>query len=799
MGKKTVAEGFACWTLEMENWSFSISTDLPSGTGGALLVRTKTVEIDPTGRFTRTSQLLGGGSSKTVYLGYDREKGIEVAWNQVRLTDTLDTKGRDRLLSEVELLKRVKHPRIMAFYACWVDNDAQILNFITEYFQSGTLRRHRWLHRQVPQHVRKKWAWQVLQGLIYLHGLDPPIIHRDLKCDNIFVHGMLGEVKIGDFGLARIMEEGLSVCATVVGTPEFMAPELYDEMYNEKVDIYAFGMCLLELETLQYPYSECKNVAQIFRQVSQGIPPQSLARVKDPESRKFIELCINREAAKRPSAKELSMHPFFDNIRRDGAVFNNGNASVINTSSVFLSFDYGDEDGAVVDSESFFLEDDESLKNDPIESYQEVGEFQLQEAEHTKSIGTGHDRFAKVDTIPRRVTTSVADSRFSFPTIADEHYISAADDTYTSTLFDSCPQLRTGEETKGVGFDFTRSYSDDKGDGHKSNAVRRVATNHSPLGEKELNAEKRAFALKQMDQQGSKMKLELTVLQRDTSQRFMFPFDLESDTIEGVALEVEDVFSLDSSETRNFTGLLSGLVCPQSKRQDHECGVLALVGLHNGRELRAGKQTTTVRWSFEVTSRSQNRICSQYATGGTGGAQSPQCNDGEAADPTKLHQGNMHQTEKPRKQSCKKVTERKDSFAHCHTSVRRRSTEMVVRVFRGITKRRIQDMDVKCKKRTLSTDRIVSAKCKAKATPPESEDSTQKVAVKCLSMRCPEILKRTTSATKWLQLSRGGKNGRSRQHLEKEHQNDEEHRLSCLPKQMYIGLQRFFICGHQQQ
>ena len=51
------------------------------------------------------------------------------------------------------------------------------------------------------------------------------------------------------------------------GTPEFMAPELYEEDYNELVDIYAFGMCLLELVTLEYPYMECSNAAQIYKKV----------------------------------------------------------------------------------------------------------------------------------------------------------------------------------------------------------------------------------------------------------------------------------------------------------------------------------------------------------------------------------------------------------------------------------------------------------------------------------------------------------------------------------------------------
>ena len=51
----------------------------------------------------------------------------------------------------------------------------------------------------------KRWAWQILCGLVYLHGHNPPIIHRDLKCDNIFINGAQGIVKIGDLGLATLL------------------------------------------------------------------------------------------------------------------------------------------------------------------------------------------------------------------------------------------------------------------------------------------------------------------------------------------------------------------------------------------------------------------------------------------------------------------------------------------------------------------------------------------------------------------------------------------------------------------
>ena len=70
-------------------------------------------------------------------------------------------------------------------------------------------------------------------------------------------------------GLTLRLHLSQTYAESVIGTPEFMAPELYEEKYNEKVDIYSFGMCVLEMATGEYPYSECENVGQVFRKVCQ--------------------------------------------------------------------------------------------------------------------------------------------------------------------------------------------------------------------------------------------------------------------------------------------------------------------------------------------------------------------------------------------------------------------------------------------------------------------------------------------------------------------------------------------------
>ncbi|PUZ63633.1 hypothetical protein GQ55_3G083600 [Panicum hallii var. hallii] len=266
-------------------------------------------EVDPTGRYGRYTEVLGKGAFKTVYKAFDQLEGLEVAWNQIKVGDLLrNNDDLERLRSEVRLLKTLKHKNIIKFYNSWLDRKNNNINFITEVFTSGTLRQYRIKHKKVDIRALKKWSRQILSGLVYLHSHDPPVIHRDLKCDNIFVNGNQGEVKIGDLGLATILYNARSA-HSIIGTPEFMAPELYDEEYNELVDIYAFGMCLLELVTFEYPYCECSNAAQIYKKVSDGEKPSSLTKIDDPEVKLFIEKCIAK-APERLSAKELLMDPF---------------------------------------------------------------------------------------------------------------------------------------------------------------------------------------------------------------------------------------------------------------------------------------------------------------------------------------------------------------------------------------------------------------------------------------------------------------------------------------------------------
>ncbi|KAL0212614.1 hypothetical protein RCL1_006240 [Eukaryota sp. TZLM3-RCL] len=261
---------------------------------------------DPSGRYITYFESLGKGAFKQVYRAVDQERGIECAWNCVRISD-YTSKEQDRLMMEVDILKQLDHPNIISLHDHWRDDNNLV--FITELMSSGTLRQYLTKVPNIRLSAIKNYARQILDALVYLHTREPKIIHRDLKADNIFINSNHGEVKIGDMGLSTVLRS--SHAASVIGTPEFMAKELFHESYNELVDVYSFGMTLLEMTTLDYPFCECSNAAQIFRKVMAGAMPASLDKVSDPEVRSIIELCL-LPAAYRPSAKTIRSLPFFE-------------------------------------------------------------------------------------------------------------------------------------------------------------------------------------------------------------------------------------------------------------------------------------------------------------------------------------------------------------------------------------------------------------------------------------------------------------------------------------------------------
>jgi WNK lysine deficient protein kinase len=126
-----------------------------------------------------------------VYTAFDEEEGMDVAWNQVRLVG-LPKDERVRLMSEVKILKDLDHKNIIKLYHSWIVTDKVTkevsINFITEACAQTLKKYAAKLKTNLDLRAVKSWSRQILRGLDYLHSHDPPIVHRDLKCDNIFVN-----------------------------------------------------------------------------------------------------------------------------------------------------------------------------------------------------------------------------------------------------------------------------------------------------------------------------------------------------------------------------------------------------------------------------------------------------------------------------------------------------------------------------------------------------------------------------------------------------------------------------------
>mmetsp|Transcript_39039 Transcript_39039/g.79923 ORF Transcript_39039/g.79923 Transcript_39039/m.79923 type:complete len:259 (+) Transcript_39039:646-1422(+) len=163
------------------------------------------VERSPGGRYLRFQEKLGSGAYKDVYRAYDTIEGIEVAWNVVNLAGVPKSE-RARIVHEVRLLERLHHKNIISFHGSWVNREKEQVIFVTEILSSGTLKSFINKVQVIRWKIAKRWAIQILKGLEYLHSQDPPIIHRDLKCDNIFINGTSGDLRIGDLGLSTVID-----------------------------------------------------------------------------------------------------------------------------------------------------------------------------------------------------------------------------------------------------------------------------------------------------------------------------------------------------------------------------------------------------------------------------------------------------------------------------------------------------------------------------------------------------------------------------------------------------------------
>ena len=275
----------------------------------------KIIEESPKGRFQRFEKELGSGSQKKVYLAYDTDTGCEVAWNSV-LIDIKDSESIQKIKMEIEILKPLKHPNIINFIYCFYNEEKSEIVFITELFSGGSLAQHLTEFKHPRLRLVKLWCQEILKGLKYLHEHSPPIIHRDIKCENIFINKNTGEVKIGDLGLGIILKD-VEYADQFCGTIEYCSPEVYQKKYGVKCDIYSLGISIIEMITGEKPYSECKGqILAVCEKVRKNILPECFNKITNNKVKEFILKCLKPEN-ERPSATELLEDKFLNDLESE--------------------------------------------------------------------------------------------------------------------------------------------------------------------------------------------------------------------------------------------------------------------------------------------------------------------------------------------------------------------------------------------------------------------------------------------------------------------------------------------------
>lgn len=151
-----------------------------------------------------------------------------------------------------------------------------------------------------------QWFIQICMALQYVHSRK--IIHRDIKTQNVFLTGSK-TIKVGDFGISKVLESTTQVAMTVVGTPYYMAPEsCQSEPYTSKTDVWALGIILFELCALKQPFQADNLLGLVFKIVQDD--PEPIPDCYSPELRELTLKLLTKNPANRPSTSEILKMPY---------------------------------------------------------------------------------------------------------------------------------------------------------------------------------------------------------------------------------------------------------------------------------------------------------------------------------------------------------------------------------------------------------------------------------------------------------------------------------------------------------
>lgn len=259
-----------------------------------------------------TIKALGSGAAGSVDLVKHKETGKLFALKTIPLSH-LNDRERQSAECEVHFLKVLVGPTLIKSYQSYIEKDK--IYIIMEYAEGGNLAEKikyaRFKKQPFDKDTTLSWVSQIILGVMLMHSKN--ILHRDLKCQNMFLTKE-GILKIGDFGISKELETMSKLAETNVGTPYFMAPEVCKgELYGEKADVWAIGCILFELALLRKPF-DADSIQGVFEKIIHK-PLDLSGEELDTDIRMLIIAMLDKDPSRRPSIWELSNIPcIYDRI-----------------------------------------------------------------------------------------------------------------------------------------------------------------------------------------------------------------------------------------------------------------------------------------------------------------------------------------------------------------------------------------------------------------------------------------------------------------------------------------------------
>lgn len=254
--------------------------------------------------------LLGEGAYSAVYKVLRLADRETYALKKVKLP-SLSDKEKQNALNEVRLLASVRHENILAYKEAFFDDKTRCLCIVTEFADAGDLFQQITKCQKSRSHLPEGDVWRYIFGMC--HGLkalhDLRILHRDLKCANVFLrstgHGDT-EALLGDFNVSKVAKRGL--CMTQTGTPYYASPEVWRDMpYDAKSDMWSLGCVLYEMMALKPPF-RAEDMEGLYRKVLRGqyprIPPHYSHDLSE-----VIGVLLQVNPRHRPSVDQLLQMP----------------------------------------------------------------------------------------------------------------------------------------------------------------------------------------------------------------------------------------------------------------------------------------------------------------------------------------------------------------------------------------------------------------------------------------------------------------------------------------------------------